>query len=203
MKIGLLGGSFDPIHLAHTALARAAWSSLKLDRIELIPAANPWQRAPLAASTEHRLAMLQLAIRHDPHLAINPIEVERGGKTYTIDTLRALPAHPHYHWILGADQLGRFCSWHDWQAIASMVTLVVAQRPGSTLTAPPELDHYLNETGKALLILPFSPMPISATDIRRRIAAGEPTDGLLDAAVAKYIQDNALYTNRTDAARNH
>lgn len=200
MKIGLLGGSFDPIHLAHTALARAAWSALGLDRVELIPAANPWQRAPLAAGPEHRLAMLQLAIRHDEHLAINSIEIQRGGKTYTIDTLNALPPEHHYHWILGSDQLSRFCSWHQWQEIAARVTLVVTQRPGSPLTPPQELSDQLDELGKSLLVLPFTPMPISATEIRQRIASNAPTDGLLDSAVAKYIQDNALYTHRSSAA---
>jgi nicotinate-nucleotide adenylyltransferase len=81
-----------------------------------------------------------------------------------------------------------------------MATLVVAQRPGSSLAAPAALDHYLQELGKPLLVLPFSPMPVSATEIRRRIAAGESTNGLLDPAVARYIQDNALYSHRADPA---
>jgi nicotinate-nucleotide adenylyltransferase len=198
MKIGLLGGSFDPVHLAHTALARAAYCSLGLDKVELIPAANPWQRKPLSASAEHRIAMLELAVRHDDHLAINSLEIARGGKTYTIDTLHALAPGHQYHWILGSDQLSRFCSWHRWEEIAAAVTLVVAQRPGSSLAAPEELARHLDELGRSLLILPFSPMPVSATDIRRRIACGESTDGLLDTAVARYIRDHMLYRNDTD-----
>lgn len=193
MKIGLLGGSFDPVHLAHTALARAAYSALELDRVEFIPAANPWQREPLAAASEHRIAMLKLALRHDSHFLINTVEVQRGGRTYTIDTLDTLEPGHHYHWILGSDQLSRFCSWHRWQDIAARVTLVVAQRPGSPLEAPTALSHYLDELGRALLIVPFTPMSTSATEIRRRIAAGETTSGLLDAAVAQYIQENSLY----------
>jgi nicotinate-nucleotide adenylyltransferase len=200
MKIGLLGGSFDPVHVAHIALARTALCALNLDRVELIPASNPWQRAPLAADGRHRLAMLQLAIEHDNHLAINTTELERGGKTYTIDTLKGLAPEHQYHWILGSDQLSRFCTWHRWQDIAAMATLVVAQRPGSSLAAPAALDHYLQELGKPLLVLPFSPMPVSATEIRRRIAASESTNGLLDPAVARYIQDNALYSHRADPA---
>lgn len=194
-RIGLLGGSFDPVHLAHVALAAAAHTALGLDQVQFIPAANPWQRKPLAASPEHRLAMLELATRQLPYVHINPLEIERGGRTYTLDTLRQLPAGPRYIWILGADQLANFCSWHGWQDILDVVELAVADRPGSSLSPPEALVARLAERGHTLHTLPFNPMPVSATDIRRRLAAGEPTNGQLDVAVERYIQDNHLYRN--------
>lgn len=192
-NIGLLGGSFDPVHLAHIDLAEVAWRTLRLDEVQLIPAADPWQRQPLCATSEQRLAMLHISICGRPHLHVNPIEIQRGGKTYTIDTLRQLPSAAAYYWILGADQLQNFCSWHAWREIISLVTLAVAQRPGSPLAAPQALLSELNRHGRRLIELPFEPTPVSASLIRSRIAALEPTEGLLDVAVAQYIEQNGLY----------
>lgn len=114
-RVGLLGGSFDPIHKAHIALALAAFEQLQLDQVQLLPAAQPWQRDALGASTQDRLAMAELATQSHHGLQVNPVEIERGGPTYTIDTVRSLPAGSRYYWILGSDQLHNFCSWNDWQ----------------------------------------------------------------------------------------
>lgn len=194
-RIGLLGGSFDPIHLAHLALAQAALTALALSQVQLLPAANPWQRAPLNAAPEHRLNMIKLAIDGRPNLAVNPIEIERGGATYTIDTLRALPAGARYVWILGADQLVNFCTWHKWQDISTLVELAVATRPGTPLTPPAELTDWLaaQTPERALVTLPFTPMAISASDIRDRLKRGDTTEGLLPSQVARYIATHGLY----------
>ncbi|MBP6020736.1 MAG: nicotinate (nicotinamide) nucleotide adenylyltransferase [Burkholderiaceae bacterium] len=192
-KIGLLGGSFDPVHLTHIALAEAAWRTLGLSQVQLIPAASPWQRHALAASGKHRLAMLDLAIGDRAWLQVNPIEVQRGGATYTIDTIRQLPPGHEYYWILGSDQLQNFCSWHRWEEIARRVCLAVALRPGSAILAPQALQELLSRQGRSLITLPFTPSGISATAIRQQLALGKSTDGLLDVAVAQYIQQNALY----------
>ncbi|MCD0502050.1 nicotinate (nicotinamide) nucleotide adenylyltransferase [Bordetella petrii] len=192
-RIGLLGGSFDPVHQAHLALACAARDGLRLDQVQFIPAANPWQRAPLQAAPEHRLRMIELAIDGQAGLAANPIELERSGPTYTIDTLRALPASHHYIWLLGADQLANFCTWHQWQAIAERVDLAVATRPGTPLSPPVELQAWLDAHGRALATLPFAPMDVSASDIRTRLAQGLPTQGLLPPAVSRYIANHGLY----------
>ncbi|NYT85642.1 nicotinate (nicotinamide) nucleotide adenylyltransferase [Pollutimonas harenae] len=193
VKIGLLGGSFDPIHLAHVGLAVTAWQALGLDHVQLIPAANPWQREPLAASASQRLAMLDIAIRKYSHLRINTIEIDRGGPSYTITTLRQLPAGPEYYWILGADQLENFCTWESWEDISRLAHLAVAQRPGAILQAPAALTTHLHVLGRSLIPLPFEPTPISATEIRQRLAAGESTTGMLDVAVEQYIQQKGLY----------
>ncbi len=181
------------MHLAHIALAETARTALDLDDVQLIPAADPWQRAPLAATAAHRLAMLRIATAGHTQLHVNPLEIERGGPTYTIDTLRELPQDADYFWILGADQLENFCSWQYWEEISSLVTLAVAQRPGARLAAPQALVEHLEKLGRQLIELPFEPTAISATLVRQRLASGQPTDGLLDVAVAQYIKQNGLY----------
>ena len=191
--VGLLGGSFDPVHLAHVALAKAALAELALDQVQLIPAGEPWQRGALVASAQHRLAMLELAIEGEPAMHANAVEIEREGKTYTLDTVRNLPAGPEYVWIIGADQLENFHTWQGWREIAGLVRLAVAQRPGANAAASSELHAHLAELGRPLLQIPFSPMPISASDIRQRLAQGASTEGMLDREVARYIERHELY----------
>lgn len=193
MRIGLLGGSFDPVHKAHLLLAHSALAALKLDQVQLIPAGQPWQRAPLGASTEHRLEMLKLATRDINAFEVNPIEIHRIGPTYTIETLQALdPAH-EYFWILGADQLKNFCTWHQWTDIVERVHLAVAQRPGSTLVAPDSLKQWLSTHQRKLLDIPFSPLDISASAIRQRIAKKQSAQDLLPEVVEQYILEHGLY----------
>lgn len=192
-RIGLLGGSFDPVHEAHVALALAAVKALALDEVQLIPAATPWQRDGLKAAPGHRLRMLQLVAAKHTGLVVNPVELERGGDTYTIDTLRALPAGPSYFWLLGADQLANFCTWQSWREITDRVGLAVAVRPGTPLHTPDELADWLSAHGRALQQLPLQPMDVSASDIRAKLAGGHSTAGLLDPDVAAYIATHKLY----------
>jgi len=193
MRIGLLGGSFDPVHNAHLSLAHAALNALKLDQVQLIPAGQPWQRAPLGASPEHRLEMLRLATRDTSAFKVNPIEIQRIGPTYAIETLQALdPAH-EYFWILGADQLTNFCTWHQWTDIVERVHLAVAQRPGSTIVAPDALKQWLSTHQRKLLEIPFQPLDVSATAIRKRIAQKQSAQDLLPEVVEQYILEHGLY----------
>ena len=193
MRIGLLGGSFDPVHCAHVTLARTALSELKLDQVQLIPAGQPWQRPPLGASTAERLDMIKLTIDNLSGISVNRVEIDRNGPTYTIETLESLPVGPEYFWILGADQLANFCTWRRWQEIVSRVQLVVAQRPGSDLIAPPELASWMDAHHKRLIHLPFEPLDISANEIRKRIARGESTAEFLNESVGQYITARGLY----------
>ncbi|WP_323000308.1 nicotinate (nicotinamide) nucleotide adenylyltransferase [Castellaniella sp.] len=190
-QVGLLGGSFDPVHRAHIALAQAACRALRLAYVELLPAGRPWQRDQLGASAEHRLAMLQLACGDDPHLRINPIELQRPGATYTIDTLEALPPNARYTWILGADQLANFCTWHRWRDILRHVRLAVAQRPGASLTPPAELARALAPGG--LIHIPFPIQDVSASTIRQELAQGALPSSQLDPLVLGYIRTHQLY----------
>ncbi len=197
MRIGLLGGSFDPVHCAHLALATAAREALGLDQVQLIPAGQPWQRLPLGASPSQRLEMVNLAIQGHPGLTANPIETDRSGPTYTLETLNALPQGPDYFWILGADQLANFCTWRQWSDIAARVQLVVAQRPGSPLTVPQGLAQWLAANQRELTELPFHPLDVSANEIRNRITRGESTSDLIPEVVAQYISEHGLYRQRT------
>lgn len=190
---GLLGGSFDPVHLTHIALAEHARRHLDLDTVTLIPAARPWQRGALGASTQQRLDMLRIAISDHAGMAVSTIEIDRPGPTYTMDTLRALPAGREYFWILGADQLANFCTWKEWEAIADQVQLAVAARPGSNPDAPPALQARLQQQGRALQTIPMPPSDLSATEIRRRLAEGRSVEGMLHPGVAQYIQQHRLY----------
>ncbi|MDN3988851.1 nicotinate (nicotinamide) nucleotide adenylyltransferase [Zwartia sp. IMCC34845] len=193
MRIGLLGGSFDPVHHAHLSLARTALKALNLDQIQLIPAGQPWQRPPLGASPEHRLNMLKLATRDMSSIAINPIEINRSGPTYTIETVNALDPNHDYIWILGSDQLKNFCTWKNWPDIAEHVHLAVAQRPGSSLTAPEPLAQFLSAHNRKLLIIPFEPLDISATAVRQRLTHQQSAKDLIPEVVEQYIHEHGLY----------
>ncbi len=201
MRIGLLGGSFDPVHRAHIELAKAARDALDLDEVQLLPASAPWQKPALSATAADRLAMLELATASHAKLSVNPMELNRAGKTYTIDTLKALPAQHNYFWIMGADQLQNFPSWHCWQEIAQRVTLLAAQRPGAELAIPAELQALVDGGHAAVQTLDFVPMDISATTLRHNLAAGEPVDQWIDAKVAAYIAKHGLYQTDSSSER--
>ncbi|MGB3277015.1 MAG: nicotinate-nicotinamide nucleotide adenylyltransferase, partial [Castellaniella sp.] len=126
-----------------------------------------------------------------PGLRVNPIELHRAGVTYTIDTLAALPATARYTWILGSDQLANFCTWHRWRELLQHVRLAVAERPGTPVAPSPELAQALPPDG--LVRIPFTPQPISATAIRRDLAAGRPVDAMLPPRVLDYIHAHRLY----------
>lgn len=193
MRIGLLGGSFDPIHRAHVELAKTALSSLHLDQVQLLPAGQPWQKPALSASAQDRLAMIKLAIAKLPDLTVNPIELNRPGQTYTIDTLETLPAENEYFWIFGADQLENFTTWHRWQDVAARVCLVAAQRPGASLEIPQALQAQIAKGMAQVQTLDFEPLDISATELRHALKNQQSTSTWLDPDVAQYIADRRLY----------
>jgi nicotinate-nucleotide adenylyltransferase len=189
-RIGLFGGSFDPVHNAHLALARTALRDLKLDQLRWVPVGNPWQKARALAPAEHRLAMLRLAIEGEPRFAIEDCELRRHGPSYTLDTVRELQAGtPDAQWFLliGQDQYRNLHTWHGVDQLLQRVTPAVARRPGSADDA----DARVQATPGAVLSLP--PMDLSATDIRARAAAGEDVSSLVPPAVAQYIHQHRLY----------
>jgi nicotinate-nucleotide adenylyltransferase len=195
-RIGLLGGSFDPIHNAHLELARSARAELGLDAVWLIPAGQPWQRDPLAASAQQRWDMVNLAIAGVPGLRACDIELRRAGPSYTIDTVRQLrAAYPDtaFTFILGADQLGNLPTWNGWREIVAQVDLAAARRPGHSDTAPPELLAALAAHGHRLHRLAMPEIDLSATRVRERVAQDQPLDALVPAAVAHYIARHRLY----------
>lgn len=199
-RVGLLGGSFDPIHRAHIQLACAARDQQQLDRIDLIPAFQPWQRTKTQANAKQRLEMTRLAASQELKISVNPLEIERAGLTYTIDTINALEPGCHYYWILGADQLSNFCTWRDWQEIAQRLTLLVAQRPHTPLVIPSLLQERIH-LGKANVeLLNFEPLNISSSDIRHRLARQQPVDHLVDKLVLQYIKEHNLYSSTPETS---
>lgn len=203
-RIGLFGGSFDPPHLAHLALARAAMQTLALDELRWLPAGAPWQKAGRALTAPaHRLAMLAELLANEPGQVIDDREVRRSGPTYTIDTVRELQAErPDALWffILGQDQYGRFDTWRDWPELLSRLTLAVAARDGQSPTPP--LALALAAVPHRMQVLPLPRLDIAASDIRVRAAAGLPISTLVGDPVARYIDQHRLYaTGAAQAAR--
>ena len=192
-RIGLFGGSFDPVHNAHVALAQLSLADLSLDEIRWLPAGRPWQKTerPLAAD-EHRLAMLRLALEGQARHAVDDRELRRAGPSYTIDTVLELQAEispAECFLILGQDQYARLHTWHRWQELLAQVTLAVAGRAGEALKPSPEVAAVPHR----VVAVSLPPMAVSATEIRDRIAQGRTIEGLVPAAVARYIGQYHLY----------
>ncbi len=209
------GGTFDPIHQGHLAIARAARDELHAP-VRLVPAADPPHRARPGAPAALRAGMVALAIADEPGLVLDCRELERAERdperrSYTIDTLRELrdelgPAVP-IAWLIGADSLLGLGSWHAWRELFELGHFVVAERPGSPLEQglPPELADFLPprwaatpadllaRPGGRVLRLHQPLQPESASEVRRRIAAGEPWQDLVPAPVAGFIRQQGLY----------
>jgi nicotinate-nucleotide adenylyltransferase len=189
-RLGLFGGTFDPPHNAHLALARAAQGAFQLDALHWIPAGQPWQKARTITAAVHREAMVRAAIDGEPRFVLDRIETQRPGPSFTLDTVRTLRLqHPQAELflIIGADQYAGLHTWRDWQDLLGLVTLAVANRPGPM----PPVDAEVLRTPHRVVPLPMQ--DISATDIRARVAHGLPIDSLVPPAVASYIKTNALY----------
>lgn len=189
-RIGLFGGSFDPPHRAHVALAASALAQLGLDELRWIPAGRPWQKTRTITPAAQREAMLQLAIAGEPRFVLDRIELDRAGPSYTLDTVRALQAaEPDAEWVLliGADQYAGLHTWQDWRELLARVTLAVANRPGPHPPPHPEVLRHPHR------VVPLAMLDISSTDIRARVARRLPIDELVPPAVARYIDHHALY----------
>ena len=204
------GGTFDPIHLGHLLIARAARDRLHCD-VHLMPAGDPPHRAPPGACAEDRARMVALAIADEPGMVLDRHELEQRGPSYTVGTLEALrdrlgPTRP-LAWLIGADSLLGLTRWHRWRDLLALAHLVVAERPGSGLdeALPAALaealqgrwcdapDTLSQAPGGRVLRLHQPLHPASATAVRARLADGAPVGDLLTPAVAAFIRNNGLY----------
>jgi len=204
------GGTFDPVHHGHLAIARAAHAALDTP-IALMPAADPPHRPPPGASAADRVAMLELALAGEPGLCLDLRELARPGRSYSIDTLRALRAElgeaAPIALLVGADSFLGLPTWKDWHALFALAHFVVAERTGSPLeaTLPPDLAQAVSgrwrDDPMALRTAPAGHVlrlrqplhPQSASELRARIADGRPWRHLVPAAVADYIGARGLY----------
>jgi nicotinate-nucleotide adenylyltransferase len=205
------GGTFDPVHNGHLAIACAARDELDCS-VRLMPAADPPHRAPPGANAEQRARMLELAVADQPRLLVDRRELQRQGRSYTIDTLRELrrefgQAMP-IALLIGADSFVGLPTWREWQALFDFAHFVVAPRPGSPLDGHLSTELTAAAAGRwadspgilrtapagRLFLLDQPLHPESASDIRGRIAGGEPWQGLVSPAVAAFIARNGLYS---------
>jgi len=190
--VGLFGGSFDPPHRAHVALATLALDELGLDELRWIPAGRPWQKTRAMTPAVHREAMVRLAMGAEPRFVLERCELERSGPSYTLETVRELGARdPQASWFLliGQDQYAGLHTWQGWRELLGLVTLAVANRPGPL--QPPAAD-VLAFPHRAV---PLPMMDIASTTVRARVAAGLPIAELVPAGVARYIEEHHLYSS--------
>lgn len=186
MRIGILGGTFDPIHLGHLAAARAAMECANLDRVIVVPTGVPPHRPPAVAGAQDRLEMSRLATAGDERFEVSDIELRRKGSSYTVETLRELRAlHPHdeLFLILGWDAAKLIHTWHEPEEVRRLARVIVVTRPGSGVPS----------TTKAEILCERPTPDISGSALRRSLAAGEPVEDRLPPAVESYIARNKLY----------
>lgn len=191
-RIGLLGGSFDPVHYGHLSIAREALEHAQLHYVYFIPATqNPHKIKKPYAADHHRLSMLELCLKEEPLFHILTDELHAGGQSYTFHTLERLRQrypHAHFFWIMGADQLPDLHRWHRIEDLAKLTTFLVMRRKGTLNEAKTLFIEGLN-----IDYVPSAIVPVSATTIRGQLAKGETAATLLPPQVYTYIKTHALY----------
>lgn len=198
MRVGVLGGTFDPVHLGHLAIAEEVRIKLDLDRVIFIPAGQPRLRADeYLTPAIDRLRMVELATGDNPRFQVCDIEIQRSGPTYTVDTLvelgQRLDPDTSLYFIVGADILGHFHRWKDPEKVLEACHLVVVSRAGHQDDDWPEWFQGADSAKDKVAQLEIPMVDISGTEIRRRASLGESVRHLVPDLVAEYIQDRKLY----------
>ena len=195
MKLGVLGGTFDPIHLGHLAAAEAAIECADLDQVVFVPTGTPPHRPRAVASAEQRLEMCTLATRADPRFSVSSVELERAGPSYTLDTLLALRgANPHAEMflVLGWDAASQLRSWYRPDDVLALAPVIVISRPGR---AAPSIDD-VKTAGldpARVVLCPEATPSVSGSELRRDLMAGRPVTGRVPEAVEHYIATHHIY----------
>jgi nicotinate-nucleotide adenylyltransferase len=186
MRVGILGGTFDPIHIGHLIAASSVYEALNLDSVVFIPAGDPWQKRDRDLSPgQQRLKMVKLATENDDRFQVSDVEIARSGPTYALDTVREwkrLNPSDELFWIVGSDALSGIPSWHEWEAFVSEVTIVAVNRVGQSDSVP--FDFVSVEMPE---------VRISATELRDRFINNADTQYLVPKKVSQYISDQGLY----------
>ena len=214
-RIGVYGGTFDPIHLGHLRAAEDARERLALDSVLFIPCGDPPHKVRRLAPAAHRLAMVRLAIAGNPRFRVSPLEVEREGRSYTVDTLRALrhrvPSQTRLTLLLGIDAFVEIGTWKDYRSLFALADFAVWSRPpgarGRSRALLPvaarqdfcyadDQTTLIHDTGTRIQFLTVTALDISASDIRRRFARGQSVRYLLAPAVERYVTREGLYRSR-------
>jgi len=198
MRIGLLGGTFDPVHNGHLIIAGEVKAHLNLDEIIFVPAGQPWLKVERPISpAEHRLEMLRLALAGKPGYKISSAEIERAGPSYTLDTVtelrRKLGESAEIYFILGWDSLVTLPRWHDAPGLLRLCTLVAVPRPGYRRPALKPMEKSVPGVTRRVIFMNSPCVNISATNIRDRVKWGLPISHLVPEPVARYIKEHGLY----------
>jgi len=202
VKIGILGGTFDPIHMGHLAIAQEAAEELQLPRVLFIPAPRPPHKQKQAMSdVVHRVAMVRVAIEDNPLFQLSTVELERDGPSYTVDTLAQLRGvfgeETELFYIVGGDAPGDLLSWREPERILTLATVVVVTRPGYTETQIEQLRSRLPAARTRIRALSGPQYGISATDIRVRVESGRSIRYLVPPDVHSYIARHGLYRSQS------
>jgi nicotinate-nucleotide adenylyltransferase len=197
LRIGVMGGTFDPIHHGHLVAASEAADAFSLDEVIFVPTGNPGNKTAIS-SPEHRYLMTVIATAANPRFTVSRVDIDRPGITYTIDTLTELSrARPEadLHFISGADAIAQILAWKEVDSIWSLAHFVAVTRPGHQLQLPQVKEARITQ-------LEVPALSISSTDIRNRAAAGKPIWYLVPDGVVQYIAKHKLYRIHSDSVRN-
>lgn len=190
-RLGIMGGTFDPVHIGHLVCAEEARWQFDLDEVVFIPAGNPWQKREVTAAEDRHLLTV-LATADNPHFSVSRIEIDRRGPTYTLETLRTLREFhgdgPELFFITGADAVLEILTWKDPDALLKAATFIAATRPGYDL-GKLELGRF----GGRVSVIEIPALAISSTDIRRRVHQGRPIHYLVPPQVDTCIAERGLY----------
>ena len=198
VRIGVFGGTFDPLHLAHLRVAEEVAEKQRLDKVIFIPAGRPPHRRPPQASPEHRLAMVRLGVAGNPRFECSACEIRRPGLSFTVDTLAVLKQkHPRarFFLLMGMDQLLELHAWRDVGRLLKLCHVVAFSRPGQPLPKPGSIlgPGSASLSARAYTVQVVSALDISATLIRRRARLGESLKYLLPDPVIRYLRKHKLY----------
>ena len=199
-RLGIMGGTFDPIHHGHLVAASEVADRFDLDTVVFVPTGQPWQKADrLVTPAEDRYLMTVIATASNPRFSVSRVDIDRGGPTYTIDTLQDLHAQfpdAELFFITGADAMASIVSWRDWEEMFALAHFIGVTRPGYQLD-----DHIIPEVHRERVSLVTVPaMAISSTDCRERAAAGRPVWYLVPDGVVQYLAKRGLYESHPSGA---
>ncbi len=198
MNIGVLGGTFDPVHNGHLIVAEEARTRLNLAEVLFVPAGQPWLKVGIPISpAEHRLQMLRLALADQPHFKLSTIEIERAGPSYSVDTIAELQGKigdgDELFFILGWDSLASLSQWREVSRLIKLCYLVVVPRPGSSRPNLKALEASIPGISQRVMLIDKLEIDISASAIRERIARGLSVRHLVPEPVNRYIKQHGLY----------
>lgn len=195
-KIGILGGTFNPIHVGHIYMAKRAYEEFSLDKVLFIPVGDPPHKRDIeVVDKEHRFTMAEIGIEGQEGMEVSRLEVDRLGSTYTIDTLNALKeGGDEFYYIIGADTLFELTTWKRYEEVFKLTEFICFSRPGyETEKVIKYLDFFKEKYSKHIYLSEYRGIDVSSNEIRKRIKNGQPIKGLVSDDVETYIKENGLY----------